>query len=210
MIREKLLAHPRIFDTWQNLVGADGAKRWFVEEYLVSQRIASILEIGCGTGALCRYLPLASNYVGVDISAEYISEARETFPDRRFIVGDVSKQTFAAECSAKYDVIVAFGVLHHLTDRAAVAAIRGASSVLNDQGKFLSVDPCAGPNQHLAERVLKTFDRGRYIRSGASYSDLASSVFRNVEYRTESSKMSIHYELAVVEASDGLRGHTNA
>lgn len=80
-----------------------------------------ILDIGTGLGTLAFEfavrLPEAHIY-GVDISPEMLDEAKRTAGEKKienikFILGDVQNLNMK-DCS--FDLIVSFGVLHHLTD----------------------------------------------------------------------------------------------
>lgn len=48
----------------------------------------TVLDIGCGTGVLSRYLPPGVRYIGVDASPRLIAFARRNYGSRKFIQGD--------------------------------------------------------------------------------------------------------------------------
>lgn len=52
---------------------------------------SKVLDIGCGYG---RMSPLFEDYTGVDISPDFISLAKTTYPDRRFVLADLNKLPF--------------------------------------------------------------------------------------------------------------------
>src|SRR5689334_24761046 len=54
---------------------------------------ARVLELGCGTGDLIAALK-PSVGVGVDFSNEMIAQARNSFPDISFFVGDIEDAAF--------------------------------------------------------------------------------------------------------------------
>jgi len=66
-----------------------------------------VLDFGCGNGELCRYVAPA-DYLGVDIDAETIDEARQRNPQGRFELS-VPRDT-------RVDRIVAAAVIEHLPD----------------------------------------------------------------------------------------------
>jgi len=61
--------------------------------YVKHFELASVLDIGCGTGNLLRFLDKSIRYVGVDISPCAISEAKRQFPGRDtvFLVADFTR-----------------------------------------------------------------------------------------------------------------------
>ncbi len=75
-----------------------------------------ILEIGCGSGYGAFLLNQLNpkSYIGLDLMEEQIKLAREKYPHYQFIVQDATDLSQFAEASK--DVIVIFGVLHHITD----------------------------------------------------------------------------------------------
>lgn len=50
----------------------------------------SVLDLGVGSGRTTRYLlPFASDYLGLDLSVEMLSHAKDAFPAARFVRGDL-------------------------------------------------------------------------------------------------------------------------
>lgn len=75
----------------------------------------SVLEVGCGAGALCEELP-ARTYTGLDLSAAALAEARRDHPDARFIEGKGETHAF---CEA-YDSILVSDTLNEAADVQAM------------------------------------------------------------------------------------------
>lgn len=77
-----------------------------------------VLDVGCGSGLLCRQMATRSNKVlGIDVDVESIAQAeRETSdPHIEYIIGDVLTYPFERE---SFDVVVSVAALHHM-DAAA-------------------------------------------------------------------------------------------
>lgn len=73
-------------------------------------RGASILDVGCGTGALASYARKhwgVADYVGVDISERQAELARKNSPGEKFVVADI----VAGEWFRKYDYVFSSGAL---------------------------------------------------------------------------------------------------
>ncbi len=68
----------------------------------------SLLDYGCGIGDILKYLEdkkKISDYLGVDINENFISQAKKDYPDNNFqLIKDSS------EINGKYDVVCASGV----------------------------------------------------------------------------------------------------
>ena len=79
--------------------------------------IPTVLDVGCGYGGLLGYARLngvALNYIGIDVVAGMIEEARKAYPDARFIHGDVLTATFDTPA----DYVVCNGILTQKLDFA--------------------------------------------------------------------------------------------
>lgn len=194
-----LLNLPTVFDTWQQVIGAERAKESFVAR-LVAPAIrrvgARVLELGCGTGALCHYLPGDIDYLGVDLDRGYVEAARRRFPERTFLARDLEDPATLKEFRDHFDIVVVFGVLHHLDDGVAAGALRGAAVALAGHGILLAVEPCTDSGQGLVERALKRLDRGGHIRDAAGYRELAAPSFSAVKVDIDERLMSVPYALA--------------
>ncbi|MFZ1063772.1 MAG: class I SAM-dependent methyltransferase [Acidimicrobiales bacterium] len=197
MIRS-ILNNSSVFDRWQSLVGAEGAKRWFTDTYVTPRNPIRVLEVGCGTGALCRYLSPSVDYLGVDIDDGYVHAASRAFPNRRFERADIGDLASFESIGRDFDMVVAFGVLHHLDDSQARRCLRGCAEALTSKGLFFSVDPCHHQNEKPVEFLMKRFDRGRFIRSADSFRDLVAESFTSAEVEVESHQMLMSYRLAIV------------
>jgi trans-aconitate methyltransferase len=71
----------------------------------------SIMDVGCGTGDLFRYLK-GVEYLGVDQSLDMLKRAKELNPDAKFI----QKNLYQMDDLPKYDTVVCLAVLHHQPD----------------------------------------------------------------------------------------------
>ena len=80
------------------------------------RRDLDLLEVGCGTGWLCPLLTPFGRVTGTDLSDEVLARARERMPDVTFVAGDFMALDFG---EARFDAIVTFEVLSHVTDQPA-------------------------------------------------------------------------------------------
>lgn len=70
---------------------------------------SSILDVGCGFGHLFQYLStegIRTNYTGVDINPNLVSEGKKQFPEAKLEVRDI----FSEDLSTFYDYVVSSGV----------------------------------------------------------------------------------------------------
>src|SRR5262249_22567772 len=100
----------------------------------------SVLEVGCGSGALLRLLRRrfpTSRLVGIDTSDALVSLAARTVGDDIRIVNRNIEQ--GADDLGSFDVIASIDVLHHIQNRrAAIAALR---SVARPGAHWVAIEP---------------------------------------------------------------------
>jgi len=105
----------------------------------------NVLDLGCGNGELARALAEQDHqgsYTGLDFSEELLAEAVTNAPpdlNARFAQADLTKPTW--ECSltlARYDIIFAFAVLHHIPGaELRELMLRRVRNLLADEGRFI-------------------------------------------------------------------------
>ncbi len=197
-----LLARPVLYDAFQRAIGAPGVRRRFVDEYVQPAAGSRVLDIGCGTGDLLEALT-AVEYVGFDPNPSYVDAARARFGSRgTFAVGDV--ETIDVASLGRFDRVVAFGVLHHLDDRAVHRLLDVAAAVLERDGRLVTYDPCFSPRQSRVSRMLVARDRGGNVRSPEEYRALAARTFDDVRVHEHHDLLRIPYSHTILEAS-GIR-----
>lgn len=98
---------------------------------------SSLLELGCGTGAVLYGLSAVGSLAGMDISPNMLDVARTRLPGAEFIQGDIS----SFDLGRRFDIIVCtYDVLNHLAEF----------------NRWISCFVCAC--KHLAEGGLFIFD----------------------------------------------------
>ena len=116
---------------------------------LLGRPNGTILDLGCGNGAIARAL-IAEGYdvFGVDASASGIALANDEIPGRFFVL-DVSKGLLPTELADKrFDVVISTEVIEHLYDPRGVIAF--ARKILADGGEFIVSTPYHGYMKNLA------------------------------------------------------------
>jgi len=134
-------AHAAEWDRIRRLHVSDWAVEAAIRAALGEERIASLLDLGTGTGRILEMLgPKIDRGLGIDLSPDMLLLARarlERAGLRHCNVrqGDIYDLTMARD---SFDVVIVHQVLHFLGDGGK--AIREAARVLKPQGRLLVVD----------------------------------------------------------------------
>ncbi|HBK52931.1 MAG: class I SAM-dependent methyltransferase [Syntrophomonas sp.] len=171
-----ILANPFVYRLFSTIVGQGSARQVYVNEYIKPEAGNRILDIGCGPADILEYLPEYIEYIGFDMSAEYIEAARKRFGHRgRFICQLLSLKII--EQMELFDLVIAIGVLHHLDNTHAENLFTLAQKALKPGGRLITIDPVFYSGQSRWERYLISKDRGEFVRSEQEYRSLIPQGF---------------------------------
>lgn len=175
----RILNVPRVYDVFQSLVGDQHARKAMQDRFIQSLNTDTVLDIGCGTGSMARYLNY-SQYVGFDPSERYIQKGRERcYPNSTFIVGD-ARAVLPEIKEQRFDIVLMVGVLHHLDDQTAISTLKVARQLMGHTARLVTIDPCVDEKSSWIAQRLVAADRGMAIRSLDGVSGLAKQVFPEV------------------------------
>ena len=133
-----ILKYPFFYNTFQRLVGANKECKILVEKYMNLKNGAKILDIGCGTALILKYLHKYNvEYYGFDFNEDYIDQLNLKYKDYsnyNFIKGRVND--FQDENFGNFDIVLARAVLHHLDDKEATSLVNIAYKSLIGGGGY--------------------------------------------------------------------------
>lgn len=196
----QMLRIPALYGAVQHLLGSNTSRQNFVDNHIRPSDGVRVLDIGCGTGELADYLPNVE-FVGFDPNPSYIESANEAGrPHATFHCLGIDEAMDAD--FGTFDIAVAKGVLHHLTDTQADRVGELAARVLHDGGRFVSVDPCFVDGQRWVAKELVRRDRGANVRKVNEYGLLFDEYFTNVTVEHHDDFLRLPYDHAVVHASN--------
>jgi SAM-dependent methyltransferase len=194
----RLLTNPAVYEAVQHLAGARRWLRKFARETIDARPGDCVLDIGCGPGALLKYLPHVT-YIGLDRNESYIAQARRVHGARgNFVCDDVAN--FGQHGFPLADVAVAIGLLHHLDDDLSRQLLSAIIATLKPGGRLITADPCFHAGQSPIIRFVGAHDRGQNIRTIDRYEELVKSVFLQTRTTLDSSHFPFPHSVCVVEA----------
>lgn len=121
---------------------------------LLPMKGRTILDVGCGDGALTRLLAReGAQATGIDIDATQLTRARAADPVAGASYTEGRGEALPVD-DASVDAVVYMNSLHHVPREVIPAALREAARVLKPGGTLLVVEPLAeGPNFELVKPV---------------------------------------------------------
>jgi 2-polyprenyl-3-methyl-5-hydroxy-6-metoxy-1,4-benzoquinol methylase len=197
-IRELIMGVPWVYRTFQSGISKEGSREWFVRDVIKAERGMRVLDIGCGPADIYSRLGEVS-YLGIDHNAKYIKQAQARFGhSARFECWDVTDHRLTEQ--GQFDVVLLLGVLHHLTDDAIAVMLSHAVRTLRPGGRLITHDPAIEDSQHPIAKLLAKIDRGRHVRSLASYLNLLSPHFTPAEVFLRHDLLRVPYTNSIITA----------
>jgi cyclopropane fatty-acyl-phospholipid synthase-like methyltransferase len=191
-----LLNSPVIYQSFQKAGGFFGARVKAIAEFLAIDPGVSILDIGCGPGYICSYMPTNVNYVGYDIDQAYIDHANAKFGKRARFYCRLFDASAAHELYP-VDIVMMNGVLHHISDAELAGMLSNVRSVLRPGGTLFSLDGCYCTGQSAFRKWMLDNDRGDFVRDEAGYRAILRNVFEDVELHVREEYSRIPYTFVV-------------
>ena len=143
----RVLHWARSYDAlvWVLTLGHERRFRQRLAELARLEAGQSVLDVGCGTGALAivakGFVGASGQVAGVDPSPEMVAGARRKAAkagvEARFDVGSIEALPFP---DATFDTVLSSLMLHHLTHDGLQKGIEEIARVLKPGGRFLAVD----------------------------------------------------------------------
>ncbi|MDQ6982762.1 MAG: class I SAM-dependent methyltransferase [Mariprofundus sp.] len=195
-----IFSHPATYNLAQRLVGAEKARRQLVNDYFPAMEGLRMLDIGCGTAEILQHLPDDMSYYGFDASEAYIGKAEQRFGVRGTFRAELVREAVLDNLEP-FDLILAFGLLHHLDDSEADALFKLAVTALKAGGKLVTIDPTYVASQPPLARWIISKDRGQNIRKPSAYSALASQHFQQVATSVRHDLLYIPYSHTILECT---------
>jgi len=102
-------------------------------ELLAPQKGERILDLGCGTGQLTAEIAAAgAQVVGLDSSPDMLGQARQNYPNLKFVLADATSFRF----DEPFDAVFSNAALHWVKN--AEAAVKSIAAALRPGGRFVA------------------------------------------------------------------------
>ncbi|WP_169743656.1 class I SAM-dependent methyltransferase [Methanolacinia paynteri] len=154
------------------ILGSDRTFTMMIDEYIKPKSGDKLLDIGCGPANIFNYLPQDVAYTGLDYNEKYIEAAKERYGEKgTFILGEVSDDIYD-NLAENFDIVIATGVIHHLSTDEATSMLMKGYECLKENGKIVTVDNVYDNSLSFINKTALKMDRGAYIRNEQEYLSL--------------------------------------
>lgn len=194
--------NPFIYNLSQNLLGKDKLYK-HIKDIIVKVNPSLVIELGCGTGAMLKYLDKNISYIGIDNNKNYFKYIKKKdlnhitflFIHERDITTDFDS------LFSKYDdkkCILINGVLHHLDNNQDIKVINNCKKIMKKGDLLLIIEPISD-QKNIIGKILTKLDRGKFIRSSNDSINMfiLQGIFCNM-FSTKENKFEIH---SIVESN---------
>ena len=163
---EKVSDHPVLFIFFRSILENDfKAIRAQIRKDLVLGKGLRTLDLGCGPGAFSDLFD-GDDYVGADLHKGYIDWARK-HRKGTFITCDARSVPLPER---RFDQVLIFGLLHHLSDDVTRAVLRETQRLLVPGGRALVIEDIPALSKlNLIGHLIHHIENGEYIRPEAEY-----------------------------------------
>ena len=105
--------------------------------FLPSDKNASVLDVGCGTGIFMRYMGSKGyiNVTGVDVSAEMVECCKKNNTNNAILINDL--EGYLSSKRAHFDLIVMNDIIEHIPKAETIGVLKAIRSSLKKDGLLL-------------------------------------------------------------------------
>jgi cyclopropane fatty-acyl-phospholipid synthase-like methyltransferase len=194
----KIINISYVYDFIQFLAGSSLAYKHIIK---IMDNPGSILDIGCGTSEILKYIPEQIVYLGYDFNEGYITTAKNRYSDRKKTEFKTLKADVEVNFQKKFDCILVLGLLHHLTDDEVESVFETAQKHMDRNSVLITIDPIVHEKTSLAARYLISKDRGKAIRSTEQIFELATLRFSKIEFDLRNDLNNFPWSHVIMKAS---------
>ncbi len=178
-LAHRIVAHPRVYDAVQTVLGARRTARILAAELRSVTRAPFVLDLGGGTGTYRAQWSPSGAFICLDLDPLKLQGYRGKYPDDLLIQGDATCLPLGA---GSVDVAFCSAVSHHIPDGQITALFGEAARVLRVGGHLVFLDALWEP-AWLPGRLLWKYDRGSFPRGRETLKALISGHFGIVRWR---------------------------
>ena len=166
---KKLLEIPLVYNCFQHCTGYYKFMIQKVSESLQEINPTSIVDLGCGPGMLLQKRIINNNYLGIDISSKYTTQAemnaKKLSIQSLFETKEVEKVNYEkySDFLGGEPIFLALGLFHHLPNEDLKLLLEQIKKTQSN-AQILSIDPVFIDDQDFVSKYIVSQDRGKFVR----------------------------------------------
>jgi SAM-dependent methyltransferase len=189
-----ILQNKYAYASYQFCVGGTQYRDRLVRDSFITHKPEIVVDMGCGPGNSLNAISPMSDFVGIDLSAEYLQLARAKSVSAKLICSDVTKSVWMGQFEHKpRSLYLAMGLLHHLSDEQTSEMLTNLRDFMPRSCTLFTVDPTiTGSSTDVAKWFARN-DRGQFIRDPKSLVGLLEKMVLAVSLRFTRSNFAYHW-----------------
>lgn len=176
----KILENPKIYNLFHDILGGNNFRKNYFETNFNLPKGAKILDIGCGSAVMLKYINQEIDYYGIDFEESYIEYCRKTYGNRGNFFLEKAGEKLREDWFGYFDAINAHGLLHHISDAEGELVLETGLKYLKSGGFLVTFDTATHQNQSTLAKAFINMDRGKNIKTPEEYLNMAKKYFKNV------------------------------
>jgi SAM-dependent methyltransferase len=166
---KKILEIPLVYNCFQHCTGYYKFMIQKVSESIQEINPTSVVDLGCGPGMLLQKKMINNNYLGIDISSKYTTQAemnaRKLSIQSFFETKEVEKVNYEkySDFLGGRPIFLALGLFHHLPFEDLKLLLKQIKKTQSNV-QVLSIDPVFIDNQDFVSKYIVSQDRGKFVR----------------------------------------------
>ena len=192
----KILTWQPAYDAYQSMVGGVSYRNRFISKMFKEFGMNSVVDLGCGTGAILNIFEDIEKYVGLDISDNYLEKAKRVAEEKsfdcRFKNVVIGQSGWSSVLSAEKNTTgIALGLYHHLPELNLRNLLSEFFDLYGSTAHMISVDPVIEVTSKPIARWFAENDRGEYVRSANKMKDIVKSLGLRIEFEVKTREFRI-------------------
>ena len=195
---KRILKYPFFYNFYQNIIGCKSFLKKYSQQYLKIEDNQSVLDLGCGTGNVCCFLPQNIDYVGIDISPKYIDYASKKYPNFNFHCQSLDEKI---NLNKTFDVIYGEAILAGLTDDQCKQMFETIVKHSKKTTRIILSDMNYSDDASFIKKLLFSSERNSNVRDREKYLSLFAPYFEVNKISVINEVYRIPYSKLVFECS---------
>ena len=195
---KRILKYPFFYNFYQITIGCRPFLKRFANDYLKIDTNQKVLDLGCGTGNVCCFLPQNIDYVGIDISPKYIEYASKKYSKFKFLCKSLAEEI---SLNKTFDVVYGEAILAGLTDEQCKMMFETILKHSNSKTRIILSDMNYSVDASFMKKFLFSNERNSNVRDEEAYLKLFEPYFEVNKISVINDVYRIPYSKLVFECS---------